>query len=49
MKISPDIEIMSHKFARDREQDLNLAARDETKRQLLQAAARVRAARGRGS
>lgn len=38
MKITPEIEIMSHEFARDREQDLKLAARDETKRQLLQAA-----------
>jgi hypothetical protein len=30
MKITPEIEIMSHEFARDREEDLKLAARDET-------------------
>jgi hypothetical protein len=30
MKISPEIEILSHEFARDRAADLKLAARDET-------------------
>jgi hypothetical protein len=30
VKITPEIENMSHEFARDREEDLKLAARDET-------------------